>query len=537
MPTIYKRSAVTTLNTNTAWDLTGSGGAGPAGPPAAGDTAYWQTGSLGASLTGSFSPQGIQVDGALTAIAHSSGTITLGSGGFTFGSSNTKPWTETGVIAVGSVSQTWLLSRAGDFSLSLNAVGSLTGSSTITLANNSGVNAFNNAFIGVGGLTTGFTGTIELGAYVGLAVNAALVLTTSNITVTGAGCMIWTGVTGQTLGAAGKKLTINNDVSLGQGSGRTFTIASDVELSATSRTLSVDTGATTILSGAITGTAGFTKAGSGTLTIPRVDNTGLTGDVSVTAGSIVAGTNTVTSPGYSGLSNISSLNISGIGVFVEVSNTLTTTGTGTNLITYPVTIESGSIFYAGAYTQAGTDYQSLTGEISGAGTLQLRAGFLSLPGVPRIIRARSISLPDNLHFATNGDSTSARSAHYEWAGGASNTGTNIRLDVSGTVNGTNANAFYLYNVSSGEVSFGNVTKATISTSQTAANFTIGGASDLGDISITGVVSGTDSGALSIVKTGPRKLTLSGANTYTGTTSVSAGTLSARSITMQFAPIP
>src|SRR5207302_286655 len=55
-------------------------------------------------------------------------------------------------------------------------------------------------------------------------------------------------------------------------------------------------------------------------------------------------------------------------------------------------------------------------------------------------------------------------------------------------------------------------------------FTVGGAAS-NDISISSVISGTGG----VAKTGADTLTLSGANTYTGTTSISAGTVSANKI--------
>ena len=78
-----------------------------------------------------------------------------------------------------------------------------------------------------------------------------------------------------------------------------------------------------------------------------------------------------------------------------------------------------------------------------------------------------------------------------------------------------------------------VEKSTMTTSGQTLTVATGGISDggtltvggAGDTSISSVISGTGS----LTKAGTSTLTLSGANTYTGTTTISQGTIAANSI--------
>lgn len=353
MATIYKFQTGAALATSTNWSLTSATVANaPAAAPGASDLAYWQAGSLGASLTGSISPQGIQVDGALSNIAHSSGTITLGTGGFTFSSTNNRQWTETGTIAIGTNNQTWALSNTTlSSSIVLSGASTLTGSATINITNNSGLSTNNPAYLLVAGANTGFTGTLSFDNFTALAFSGANNLTAGNIQVLGSGVSIYSvNASGDVLGAAARTLTLDNNVSLGVGLSRAFTIASGVSLGATTKTITIRSGDSATFSGSITGTAGFTKAGPGRLTFSNTAGTStISGTALITATGLSAGASselflgTVLSGTPNVLQNVSNFQFSGAAsttyasltylgstAYTEDASFLVTSGTAAN---------------------------------------------------------------------------------------------------------------------------------------------------------------------------------------------------------------
>jgi len=337
--TKYKLNTGVALGTNTNWSLTSATVVdAPAAAPGAGDIAYWQASSLGPSLTGSISPDGIQVDGASANITHSTGTITLGSSGFTFASTNNRSWTETGTIAVGAVNQTWSVAIiAPSTVLFINSATGLTGSSTIDIVNNTIGLDNSYAQVRVTGACTGFTGTLRLQDRTSLSVSGNS-LTGANITVSGTGTKIFPiSASGDILGSVAKTLIINNDLTLGFAS-RSFTIANDVSLGSTTKTITAD--GESILSGAISGTAGFTFSGDSILRVTGTGS-GLTGTITVT-----------NSAGDSrGLFiNLDSGGISGANFFPNVTNMVVSTAGSSIRMTHNSGVETFPQVFSGSGT-------------------------------------------------------------------------------------------------------------------------------------------------------------------------------------------
>ncbi len=73
MATYYARNVTGNWASNTSWDTVGSGGAGPAGPPVAGDTAIFDAG-----FTGTITIAAAAACATLTALAGATGTLTWG---------------------------------------------------------------------------------------------------------------------------------------------------------------------------------------------------------------------------------------------------------------------------------------------------------------------------------------------------------------------------------------------------------------------------------------------------------------------------
>jgi len=319
--TYYKKTATSTLNTNTAWSATGPSGADNFGPPADVNNAIaqWDPTSLGTLLTGAFTANQIFVNSAAGPIGHSTGTITVGTGGFTFSSSNARSWTEAGTIAVGTNSQTWSLGNTTNAGvLILAGTTALSGSSTINLIKTPSSNFFGGLIFNTAAT---FSGTIILNAdtSLGSGTNASDILPSATVQVDGANTLLF--ASGAPARLAVKDLIINNDVTLvtsAGGTSRTLTITNSgvgtVQLGAVTRTLTVSSSETAAFTGPITGTAGFTKAGAGTLTLSAA-NSGLSGDVLLSAGTLT------TTTSVNALQNVT-LNVSASwsGTFTPLTN-------------------------------------------------------------------------------------------------------------------------------------------------------------------------------------------------------------------------
>ena len=269
----------------------------------------------------------------------------------------------------------------------------------------------------------------------------------------------------------------------------------------TTRVVDVADGSSTtdaILSGVLSGTgASLTKTGAGTLSLTV--NNSYTGMTTVSAGALSIGSG-------GGLA-------SGNALTVGASGTADFANAGQNL-----------------------------GAVSNANTATNALNFSAATGT---VTLGSLSGAGNTHFASNGTVTGGIS------GGTVNVAGLLTSDISGgtvgagsltagTVSGgTNAitGAAGITTLSNGATTVGGV--ATIGTMSggtanlngaTSAITTLnGGTVNLGGSTVLSVSNGTTSGAItgsggSLTKTGGGTLTLSAANSYTGTTLVSSGTL-------------
>jgi fibronectin-binding autotransporter adhesin len=505
--TKYKLNTGVALGTNTNWSLTSATVVNaPAAAPGAGDIAYWQASSLGPSLTGSISPDGIQVDGASANITHSSGIITVGSSGFTFASTNNRAWTETGTIAVGAVNQTWALANTAA-TTGINA-STITGSSTINITNNTV--GLNNTYaqLVVSGACAGFTGTLDFQNNTSLVVNATSTLSAADITISGTGTRIIPLLAaGGILNAAAKNLNINNDLTLGF-TGRSFTIANAVNLGSSSRTITAN--GTTILSGAVTGSGALSISGSGDLRITGTAKA-FSGSVDVSSGTLYLGDGNTTSnlltsvPSINLSSNSSTLwlyssvagvytntmPITGIGnVYVQINNS-----TGSAGITFP------SGFFSGYNNSSSTD--GFGPYVSGSGDKT----YIYLHEFPQKILFSSIATTTESAIAYINTSASPQTFNSEFY-------------LKGTSNSIGS----LYsNGTSPLILTGNFT--CISTS-TAMYLHLRG-TNTGDNTISGNINSTPQD-IYVNKNDAGRWVLSGNNTYGGTTVITAGTLVAAS---------
>ena len=510
MTLITKAGSGTNLAATAAWT--------PAQVPTLADEAQWLTTSLGGALTGAFSALQLIFNGTTSAdVTHSSGTITLGANGWISASTNNRSWNENGTIAVGSFNQTWAFAHSTQSSLlRLAGASSLTGTAIIQLTNNSGNASNGYAYILATGACTGFTGTIALNNYTAIAANSTGALTTAKLEVNGTGCSLYSAATNQTLGGASGLLTINNNVELGFAS-RTFTIAYPIALGSTTRTLNVAGPVT--LSGSISGTAGFTKSGADKLILTQAGT--ISGTCTLTQGNVQLGL------AYSGsvpvFSNLSFAinNTDGSGLQIQGLNAASisqpfTGPAGSNQAGFLIYNPGGITLSDAASCAAFRGYFYL--ECSNTANAQAA---LTLSAIPAVA--------GSLIFRNDCNSTTARTNTVTFTGTGGTTAALIDINVTNTTAPASTGVTHaLVDNSTGATSFtGGVLLRAGSVSGADNTVQLAGTNTASAMN-SAIDQSTGRGRLFLSKAGSGKWALSGTNTYTGTTTISAGTLSAQS---------
>ncbi|MDQ0317513.1 autotransporter-associated beta strand repeat-containing protein [Amorphus orientalis] len=376
---------------------------------------------------------------------------------------------------------------------------------------------------------------------------------------TGSGTWTLTGTTTETTPwtVTGGTLSISADGNLGVGTvtldggtlGLTgsFTVDNAVTLGSSNGSIEVQTGDEAVLSGAVSGSGRLTKVGAGTLSLSGTNSYGAT--------EIISGGLRVTSDGNLG------------------TGTVTLNGGALQLSTN-ATVDNAIMLGAGNGTiDTATTSPTLSGAIGGSGNLtKISAGTLTLSGTNTYSGTTSIA----------GGTLAVASDSNLGAGTVRLNGTTLRLDGSGTFDntvtlqsggGTISVATGLFPTLSGSVGGTTLTKAgagtlSLSGSNTYGSTEIiggtvrvtsdgnlgsgmitlnGGALQLGadttfdnDMTLgagSGTIdtanasptaSGVIGGSGGLIKVSAGTLTLSGANTYSGTTTITDGTLAVAS---------
>jgi fibronectin-binding autotransporter adhesin len=334
------------------------------------------------------------------------------------------------------------------------------------------------------------------------------------------------------------KLTFTNTADLGSAT-RTLTLASDAEFAgvvsgigggltkagAGTLTLSNNntyTGGTTLSAGTlIIGNAGalgagrFTIAGAGT--VAAAGTIVITNPVDGNSNFTIAGTGALTLGGTMTLSanrTITNNNITSATTFGAISGgggscTTTFSGDGSTAVTGIIDTGSGGLTKNGTGTLTlSNDASTYTGVTSIAGGT-LSVSTLANGGSPSSIGA-SANADTNLVLA-NGTTLK-----YTGPGGS----TDRRFKINGTAAGHGAT---LDASGAGPIYFANATGPTYGTNNQARTLNLIG-SNTGENTLAANIGNNGSGALSVVKGGEGKWVLSGANTYTGGTTVNGGTL-------------
>ena len=387
------------------------------------------------------------------------------------------------------------LSNATDVNLSLggatldlngfaDTVGSIAGVSNTTIVTTGGLatadnssTTFSGNLTGVGSFSKGGTGTLTLSG----------VNTYSGATVIFGGTL--------QLGIGGA-LASSTDVSLPNSGatldvhGATTTVGSVAGVSGT--TISLGTGAlttadnsSTAFAGAITGGGSFTKGGTGTLTLSGANT--YTGATVISGGTLQLGAGGT-------LASSSDVSLPNSGATFDVNGATTTVNSIAGVSGSTISLGSGSL------TSAGTGSTAFAGTLTGTGTLTKNGtGTLTLSGANTYTGATNINSGTLLFGASNVLSAS----------------TALTIASGATVD------------------LGWAHSATIASLAGAGTLDLKG----GPFTVSGATntafSGTiiDSGGYgAFVKQGTGTLTLSGANTFNGVTTITAGALNLQSNT-------
>ena len=427
-------------------------------------------GALTATLGGSSSITGVIANGASTA-----NLVKAGSGTLTLSGANTYTGTTTinaGDLTVsGSLHDSTAVTIASGADYNVNAsdtVASIEGAGNIVIASSQTLTAGDGNDKTLSGVISGAGNYIKAGS-------GTQTLSASN-TYTGT-----TQVSAGTLTVSGSgRLSDSTAVTVDSGavynvavSDTVASIAGAGSITLGSNTLtSGGSDASTTFSGVISGTNGnIIKAGTGTLTLSGANTyTGTTtinaGDLTV-SGSLHDSTAVTIASGadYNVNASDTVASIEGAGNIVIASSQTLTAGDGNDKTL------SGVISGAGNYIKAGSGTQTLSASNTYTGTTQVSAGTLTVSGSGRLSDSTAVTV---------------------------DSGAVYNVAVSDTVASI---------AGAGSITLG-------------SNTLTSGGSDA-STTFSGVISGTNG---NIIKAGTGTLTLSGANTYTGTTTINAGDL-------------
>ncbi|EHR10779.1 autotransporter-associated beta strand, partial [Brucella abortus bv. 1 str. NI486] len=359
------------------------------------------------------------------------------------------------------------------------------------------------------------------------------------------------------LGAVGTNVALNNGATLRFGANldathsfthafQLGTVASDVG------TLDTD-GHDVAMSGVISGAGGLMKSGTGTVTLSGANS--YTGGTKVSAGTLVVA-NDNTGGGTMTVDVGALLQIGTGGTSGSLAGDIANDGTLVVDRSDAIGL-SGAISGAGGLTKNGAGTLTLSGANSYTGATTVSAGILTLTGDNTGGGTTTVDARAELHIGTGGASGSLAgnivndgalvvdrsgviglSGVISGTGGLmkSGTGTVTLSGVNTYTGGTTLTAGTLAAASdnnlggaSGGLTFNGGTLQVMGTSWTSTSRAVslqagGGTFDIEDAANNFAVTQGVAGAGGLTKSGSGTLTLSGANSYTGATTVSASTL-------------
>lgn len=505
-------------------------------------------GTLGATAAGSLGTGALSLDGGTLRLANNSAT--------NFGRNTTVTVNSTVVADRATSSTTGVTHTLGTLSIGDQTL-SISRGSNITGSGVGGITFGATTLTGNSAFSTGANSLLTLGALNDGGVARTLTFTGSGTTALGSSATSL--VSGTAINVTGGTLNSNNANALGSNanvtvsSGATFgvgasqTVAglngvagSTVSLGSNALTINSSSGINGTFAGTINGTGGsIVKSGSDSLTLSG--SNGYTGGTTLNAGTLFAGSNTAFGTGTltinggilaasGGARTLSNNVVLGGNFTVGGSDNLTFGGSTFNLGgDRTITVDnSATTTISASITQP--YYSSLTKQ--GAGRLVL-SGSNSFQGAVNVQQG-TLAVQNSGALGVTGTwgNIVADGATLELSN-------NVAINEGGfTISGTGDGGvgairnFSDNNSIAGQVVLGG--DATVNAS--AGSLTFSTYSDLGSNTLTVTGAGNTAftaqvgGSGSIVKSGAGTLTLSGSNSYSGTTSVNGGILSVNNLT-------
>ena len=297
--------------------------------------------------------------------------------------------------------------------------------------------------------------------------------------------------------------------------------------------------------GVISGSGSITKTGAGTLILSGTNT--YSGGTTISAGTLSIGSDTNIGSGTNTIGNKGTLLLSGNGTY---TNDWTLSGAGSAIATDNNNTLSGVLSGNGGLTKTGTGTLTLTGNNAYTGSTTISDGTLKgniASGTDLSIadsaiydgdnKARSVGGLNGAGKILNTNGLTVQSGTF--GGGIDNSNTSLIKTGAGTLTLTGTNAYTGGTTISEGTLKGNIASGT--DLSIAASTTYDGdnkARSVGDLNGGGnilntdgltVQSGTFGGVIgnsntSLIKTGAGTLTLTGTNAYTGSTTISEGTL-------------
>ncbi|MEI6486416.1 MAG: autotransporter-associated beta strand repeat-containing protein [Sphingomonadales bacterium] len=434
----------------------------------------------------------------------------------------------TGALSVNSFLPTTL--AAGTNGVTLGNSIALLGSSLLTVDSQVASFTLSGVISGSGALTKTGSGNLVLNGnngYTGGTTLAAGTITVGANSALGTGALGMAG--GTTLAAGANNLTVANAIT-------------------TAGVGTIDTGANSLtLSGVIAGNGSLSKTGSGNLILSGVNS--YQGGTALTAGTITVTNNAALSTG--GLVMSGGTTLAAGANNLTLANAITTQGVGTVDTGANTLILSGGITGAGSIAKVGSGTLVLNSANSYTGGTALNAGIISI-GNGGALGTGALTMAGGTTLLANSNGLSVGNAIATLGIGTIDTGSNS-LTLGGVISGAGSiakigsgnlllNGANSYQggtaLNAGTITVGNnsalgsglVTMANATTLAAGANnLVVGNAFSIGNATVdTGTnnftLSGNVGGAGLLSKVGSGNLILSGNNSYSGGTNLTAGSL-------------